>query len=56
MISAFLVGWSGVMLWDGVWRSDCGMGPGYQSTDFVFASLYTPAFVSQDERMPLTFS
>ena len=52
---AFLFGWSGVLLWGGVWRRDCGMGPGNKSTDFVFASLYPPFFVSEEGWMSLTF-
>ena len=55
-MSAFLFEWSGVLLWGGVWRRDCGMGPGNQSTDIVFASLYPSFLVSEKGWMSLTFS
>ena len=54
MMSVSLFACSGVLVLGGVWRRDCGMGPGNESTEFVFASLYPLVFVSEEGWMDVT--
>ena len=38
-MSASFLDWPGILLGEGMWRRDCGMGPGGGSVGFVFAPL-----------------